>query len=325
MTYNNGEVNSGIVTIALGSEKYLAMALDLARSLDRHCPTLPRAIVTEPDRRDPRLERWFHHRVAADPSFSDGFHHKLNLAAYAPFSQTLYIDCDCLVFRDLDFAFRGYRGTPVGIEGRRINRGHWYAELPGILEKADLPYLYGFNSGAIYIEPGNAADAVFGEARAYAERYEEFGFEKLSGKYRSDEPVLGLSLALHGIKPPNLERCVMSTATGLSSVLRVDVLAGRARFARAGQVVEPAIVHFAGYYQRHPAYRRERKRLRHAAEEVGPVKGLKNAAAWSEYAVMSVMKPTQRAIRRRLGLLPPARPTRWGATYEEMPSPAAGS
>ena len=94
----------------------------------------------------------------------------------------------------------------------------------------------------------------------FAEREEGSPFAPLS----ADRGVPGDAVTLFagsGLQPVVDGGRIMRTLAGLSGQLKVDVLRGGARFRKYGEIVEPAIVHFAAGSWSHLEYRREALRL----------------------------------------------------------------
>ena len=77
------------------------MAKVLARSLAIHSPDIPSAVVT--DSSDRGLADLYDHVVQFRPEFGSGLTQKVYLDAYSPFKETLFIDSDCLVIRDISY------------------------------------------------------------------------------------------------------------------------------------------------------------------------------------------------------------------------------
>ena len=87
----------GILTSAIKSD-YLK-AIGLVLSLKVSNPGVPVAIVCPKSIRY-LVEPYFDYVVDEDPSFK-GFEHKVNLDRYSPFDETLFLDSDILVFREV--------------------------------------------------------------------------------------------------------------------------------------------------------------------------------------------------------------------------------
>jgi len=122
-----------------------------------------------------------------------------------------------------------------------------------------------FNGGLYYFRRSATAAAVFEYARSLIRRYDELGLRAFRGG-ASDEPLLAIALATHGIAAVDDGGTAMRTPIGIEGALDMDVFSGRCRFVKEGHTVSPAIVHFAGDFAETSVYRRERAKLRHALD-----------------------------------------------------------
>lgn len=115
----------GYLTMAVRSEHYLEMAVDMALSLREHTE-LPLAIAVD-DVLGPivtsRYAGVFDAVVAVPPRFLDGRALKYGCAEASPFEETIFVDADCVVLGSLDglldalaqndFAMLGEQLTPL--------------------------------------------------------------------------------------------------------------------------------------------------------------------------------------------------------------------
>ncbi len=104
-----GSPAGGILTIATGPRRYAHFALALARSLDLHEPDIPRAVLT--DHYGTFLRPAFDRVIPLQPEWGAGVEQKLRMDMFSPFAETLFIDCDCLVYRPLGAVLAAVRNT----------------------------------------------------------------------------------------------------------------------------------------------------------------------------------------------------------------------
>jgi hypothetical protein len=109
------------------------------------------------------------------------------------------------------------------------------------------------------------SSAVLSGAREVMASFDSYGFTG-DGRYTglaavNDEPCLALSLAKHGVHAVPDDGAIMRVPVGLQGPLTIDVLRGVSRLKMNGEVVRPAIVHFADVWNREPIYRREQMKL----------------------------------------------------------------
>jgi hypothetical protein len=250
----------GIITIATGSPVFLDMARDLAFSLRLHCDHIPRAIVTDSD--SSVLAQLFDVVIPCRKEFGDGFNQKLYLDHYTPFQETLFIDSDSLVLRNLDFIWAMCRNHEFGYTGSHRQDGLWNGADIAYLRKAlGLNCLATLNSGMLYYKSGEISRNIFARARKILlNQYESLGFAPFRDT-RNDEAGFAIALSEKGLSPLQDYGRTMRTPIGIQGRIRLDVLRGECEFIKNGERVRPAIMHFATW-QYHPIYYRERAKLR---------------------------------------------------------------
>lgn len=85
----------GIITIAMGHQRYERQAEILSLSLKHNMPGLPIAVVSD----NPRLASIAELVIPPLQGVAVGVVQKLYLDHYTPFEETLFIDSDCIVTR----------------------------------------------------------------------------------------------------------------------------------------------------------------------------------------------------------------------------------
>src|SRR5262245_41894620 len=123
----------GLITIAIGSSTYIRMAKDLALSARKHCASTPRAVIT--DSSDREMRELFDVVIPVDASLGDPLFQKLHLDRYAPYDETLFVDCDSLLVGDVGFIWDLCRQKDVGFVGEKQTSGTWYgADIARVCE-----------------------------------------------------------------------------------------------------------------------------------------------------------------------------------------------
>jgi hypothetical protein len=248
----------GVVTIAIGSQVYLDMARDLALSLKRHCPHIARAVLT--DSTSAELAGLYDIVIPYRPEYGRGLYPKLCIDQYTPFSETLFIDGDSLVVRNLDFVWELFRDQEFGFVGKVISTGYWYTDIASLLARLRMASIPSLNSGLFVFKSGKVASRILLRARQIFLDEKQFPFDPW-GNSRTDEIPLAIALEEEGIGPVADQGTTMRTPIKIRGSMDIDVLAGRCVFDKDGETVNPAIVHFATW-QFHPIYYRERAKLR---------------------------------------------------------------
>lgn len=254
----------GIITLAYGASKYIEMAKTLARSLVLQSPHIPRAIVTD-CQDDEELAQLFTHIIPYNPEYGSNVRQKLYLDQYSPYQNTLFIDSDCVVVRDIDFVFERFAGKQVGVVGRRLlkpGETDSFCDVDQILKQFQLDALPKFNGGIYYFEHGEISKAVFETARDILHRFKDLGFFEFRSDGPNEEPIVSVAMSIHHqTMLPDMD--IMFVPLGRKGSLEIDTFTGRCWFrAIDGKTFSAAIVHFAGVWSEHPLYRRETLKLK---------------------------------------------------------------
>lgn len=258
----------GIITLAYGASKYIEMAKTLGRSLLLHSPSIPRAIVTD-RQEDEELTALFDQLIPFKPEYGSNVRQKIYLDCYSPYQQTLFIDSDCIVVRNLEFVFEKFAGRDFGVVGGyylQLGETDPFLDIDYILQHFKLEKIPKFNGGIYYFTQNDVARSVFGTAREILQNFERLGFAQFRGDGPNEEPLLATAMELHQQTMLQDNGTIMRTPVGLRGSFNIDALEGRCSFKKGQQVVSPAIVHFAYIWSNHPIYHREAQKLRQWAK-----------------------------------------------------------
>jgi hypothetical protein len=239
----------GFITIAMGHEKYLRQARILSLSLRRNMPGVPLAIVTDSQ----SLAAYADIIIPANCEIPVGVLHKVFLDKYTPFSETFFIDSDCVVtrpflkeleqIRKFDFTPAMEKFTPAD------GKDEYIEDLPAILKLIGGEKYPKFNGGIYFFKDGELSSSVFRIAREIHSNYRRYGIKAFDKSGPGEETVFALALSQLGLLDLyHDEGRLMRTPTGLKGKISIDPLGGGCTFERYDGVVSPAICHFAGAY-----------------------------------------------------------------------------
>ncbi len=258
----------GLITIAAGPSKYVDFARGLGASL-RNFDRLQGSMAIVTDRPASVFDDLFDVVIPIDEAMGSGVEQKLSLDRLTPFDETLFVDCDCLVFRDLAPTMGAFRasGLDFGVLGGHHigaeDEHYAMADVGAYLEALDIERLPAFNSGMIWWVTEGAR--VFEEARKIAASDTSGVLNSFKGARLADEPVLGAAMERLGLGYSAARSEHMLPTVAATSLRGIDVVAGRSTVPTDRGSTTPAVLHFNfdGQDSRH--YARERWRTEHPA------------------------------------------------------------
>lgn len=196
------DTTKGFVTVATGNEQYYILAYYLLLSYRYHSKSpMPFAILCD------RHNRWtkdFDDVVIIEsPSYS--YCDKLRIMDLSPFDETLFIEPDCLVYRDLNELWDYFKDSPdIGLVGyafpRDSGKGWWAPENLGDLKDKARDLVMG-QGGLYFIRKHGELLPAFMETCQYVKQhYLEYKFN-MCRDVLSDETIMSLAASVHGIRP----------------------------------------------------------------------------------------------------------------------------
>lgn len=300
------ELTRGFVTIATGSRHYYAIAANLLASYRLFAKDpLPFALICD---RDNEYTDLFDDVVLLENpkrSYLD----KLALPEHAPYDETIFIDADCLAYRDLNDFWSLFEDagdfSAFGVSYPTTYEYAWFKQGDVGEYGAELDFIPDFIGGVYYIRKTEGLKAFAETCSNILARYSEFSFRQFSKP--ADEPIFALAMAIHGFQPVRRELapiCFYPHATSFSA----DMLRGEVRYAsRYEPEHDPDnlayLVHWVSGITRRPVYLREVAQLRR-------ILGYGAARAQAAYALsipVTATKDRAKAVLSKLNLLDAAR------------------
>lgn len=291
----------GLITMALGGEKYIEMAKWLGMSLRLNAPNLPVAILT--DSTDPELAEYYTHIIPHTAEYGDNMVPKFYLDRITPFQETIYIDTDCLVVNNLSRLFDTFGKQDVSILGWRYVTAAdtmYDVDVPYVLNKFNLTRLPRFNGGCYYFRQSELTTKFFDTARDLLQQADTLRIGTYYGGGITDEPLFALALAICDIPLVSAGIHGMWTPINSRGAIHLDVFKGDCHFIKEGVLVEPDVVHFSAGYREAYCYHREVWRLkRHFGKATPPVST--RFSIWLEGVKWRLNRSTRDTIKDALG------------------------
>lgn len=191
-------MEKGFITLAVGDISYYEMAFNLLSSYRLHTANpLPFAIFCD---RENHFTRRFDKTVILH-KFTKSYMDKLTVLSNPIFKENIFIDADCLAYRDLNDLFLLMPSSGVGCFGKKLSindtENGWFA-INDIGEYADrITYIPQMHGGIIFYKKDRLTQKILLSALQIAKRYHEYKFKYFDQP--ADEPILALSIAAnHG-------------------------------------------------------------------------------------------------------------------------------
>lgn len=305
---------NSIFTIATGSQVYLRYALNLARSFALHNEIEKTAFYIVTDQRCVLPEGLSFVRVTALPSevAGRGVTPKLYLDRLAPTERSLFLDADCLVFRDLQSVFDRFRSRAISVVGVAVSDGNWCGpEAATLCARFGIAAMPRFNGGLYYVERGAAATKVYDTARQLRSQFDALGFHRHRGSV-ADEPLVSLGMAIHSQEPIADDGDILSDLGAGLQHTNIDVLRGksvlynppppsprRKWWQSTRGAYSPAIIHFTdGFPYDREAFKLSLKFTRSFPDNaVGAAAFCRYTAPyWTEHFLKSMGRPVYRKL-----------------------------
>lgn len=192
----------GFVTIATGRDRYYILAYNLLLSYRLHSKSAgPFCILCD------RLNMWtaeFDDVIIIDSPAND-YVDKMRILDLSPYDENIFIDADCLVYRNLTPLWDMFKeGPDVGVLGSTYplnsDKGWWDVKDLGDLEEK-VDYKMTCQGGMYYVRKNGPMLPSFRKTCLYIqEHYFEYHF-RMCGNRLADENILSLASCVHHYLP----------------------------------------------------------------------------------------------------------------------------
>lgn len=262
---NKSRPDRAVLTIATGKTIYADMAINLALSICEWTSKIKIQIATEFE------EKTFNHLDNVEVlkfrkgELGIGFSAKLLLDQISNAEQTLFIDCDCLAYNNVEKIFDVFQSKAVGVVGSSIECGEWFGDVSKILERFKLKEIPKFNGGLYYSEKGEMCSRVYKRARELEKQYDEIGLVRLRGR-PNDELLMAIAMAENGLKAVQDDGTIMADPQAFPGKMSLNILKGHASLQNPSspstshvawnslKKARPVLVHFLGSAHETPQY-----------------------------------------------------------------------
>ena len=195
-------MTKGFITVATGKEMYYKMAVNLLHSY-RYCSSSPLPFAIIADEHNEFTKEFDDVCILNEAKCN--YLDKLEMYELLPYDINIFIDADCLVYRDINRLFDIFQNADdFCCYGRVLpldDKTGWF-EYDKLMDdiKPQVDYVVGLHGGIYYMRKTDLCKKVFDTAKAFVENYYSFGFKGNFTK-PGDEPLIALSMAVNKCKP----------------------------------------------------------------------------------------------------------------------------
>ena len=194
-------MTKGFITIATGNEIYYKMAVNLLHSY-KYCSSSPLPFAIIADEHNEFTKEF--DDVCIFNEAKCNYLDKLEMYEYLPYDINIFIDADCLVYRDINRLFDIFENADdFSCFGRVLpldDKTGWfeYENLNADLQN-QIDYVVGLHGGIYYMRKTPKCKKVLDDAKAFSLNYADYKFK---GKFETpgDEPLVALSMTVNKCK-----------------------------------------------------------------------------------------------------------------------------
>lgn len=225
------------MTLATGNVVYYKMAANLLASFRIHNPGVPFAIIC--DRKNEYTEQF--DDVIVLEKANRNYLDKFSLLVKSPYDESIFIEPDCLIYRNLDFFWEllsqesdcsSFGWNSGGLDcwfKTDETRKCLFEIVPEINENSIVPL---FNPGYIFIRKGSKCKKMYEDCLEIAKRISENEVLSiypsiLCGKNLRDDPIFSIAMAMNGFvchTKPKIGKCIFLPSH--YSVNKIDIIKG---------------------------------------------------------------------------------------------------
>ena len=252
--------NYSVLTFATNDQRYLKFAFNCARSILLF-NDIDIYIVTNVETAIPNdiINNVF--LLPAQTAHAKlGVGMKLYMDTYLQTQHSLFIDSDCLCFGSLKPIFTACAGKDIAVVGNIVASASWCGDEQAeiIKDNFGIDKLIRFNGGLYYMQKTPGTEQIFDKARAIADKYDDYHFARINGKWMNEEGPLSIAMMLHSQQPiadngtymtdlfTDIQPDKLNVLKGVSTLSNPAPLSPRHREWYPEKTYSPIIIHFGG-------------------------------------------------------------------------------
>lgn len=247
----------GFITVATG-DYYCGLAKSLAMSYRLFSKTeYPLYVLT--DRQGEKLLKKYFDGVIVmeEPTYT--FLDKLSVYEKSPFDETLFIDADMHILRDISFLFDAFKenDSPVDCIGSLIEITDTVRPIhfgDAAIEAFGLTHYMAFNGGVYYYQKCQKTDEFF--RFIYDDlipNYHRYQMKVFRAGQMADEPLIGLAMVVYKFTPFHSDVDIMKLVQDMKT-LSWDMEKQVCSMIWYQKKVSPILLHYGTHNTRHKKY-----------------------------------------------------------------------
>ena len=189
----------GFVTVATGKEQYYILARNLLRSYRDNCKNPVRFAVIA-DKENEYTKEF--DDVVLLKNASCSWMDKMEILKVCPYDENIFIDADCLIYRDINFLWEIFKGADdfscFGEELPLDSQEGWFTrEAEKLYQIHFITHLHGI---MYFVRPGSKIDKMYSLCQKIISDYDAINFRAFNDVL-ADEPVFALAMAVLNFHP----------------------------------------------------------------------------------------------------------------------------
>lgn len=189
----------GFVTIATGDERYYKMARNLLRSYRQNCPN-PKPFAIIADRQNRYTEEFDQTVLLSDAKKS--WMDKLQLLKVCPYDESIFIDADCIAYRDLNVLWEVFDGADdFSCFGQVLPMdapNGWFTKQAA--EVYPIHFITHLHGIVYFLRKSSTLEKMSQLCEDIIRNYRKISFKYFNDRL-ADEPVFALAMAILDCKP----------------------------------------------------------------------------------------------------------------------------
>ena len=200
-------MTQGYLTLATGDQQFYDAAVNVALSVRLNDGKRPISLLCDDAAKLTDEEKACFDRiiVALPDTLGIGCAGKLDVPAFLPYEETMFLDSDCLIVKkDMDRHWKLLGQQCFNVGGEPRTSGLWYTfEIADVCKSLDIEYVVHLNSGVMYMRKGRELDEFLAVVQELRDTSEDILFvqHRDMNAQIADEPFWGAAMGRLGMRP----------------------------------------------------------------------------------------------------------------------------